>query len=84
MTALGDGLRCVTLPSPEVALSPEPNPSLAKPSPEAKRLLDRANARGRQGDFAGAIEDFTAVLKIDPRDAQAYYGRGLTRRAYIP
>lgn len=32
-----------------------------------------------QGDFQGAIDDFTAVLKLNPNVPDAYYFRGLAR-----
>jgi hypothetical protein len=40
-------------------------------------LLDRQGLeKNRAGDFQGAIEDFNAVLKVDPRCASTYNNRG--------
>jgi tetratricopeptide (TPR) repeat protein len=42
-------------------------------------LLNRANARQQLGDLAGAEEDFTAVIGLDPTTADAWTGRGVLR-----
>jgi tetratricopeptide (TPR) repeat protein len=42
---------------------------------------NRGLARYQKGDYAGAIEDFTAALKIRPALATAYLNRAAARRA---
>lgn len=31
------------------------------------------------GEYATAIEDYTAALEVDPNNSYAYYNRGITR-----
>ncbi|MDH3414340.1 MAG: tetratricopeptide repeat protein [Gammaproteobacteria bacterium] len=40
--------------------------------------MDRGVVVGRPGKTSGAIEDFTAAIRLQPRRPKAYYDRGLT------
>jgi Flp pilus assembly protein TadD len=37
----------------------------------------RGNVKRNIGDLVGAIDDFTKVIELDPKNSQAYYYRGL-------
>ena len=37
--------------------------------------FDRAFEKGKNGDYYGAIVDYTKVIKINPQNASAYYNR---------
>ena len=41
--------------------------------------FDRAFEKGENGDYYGAISDFTKAIEIDPNDSNAYYNRGWNR-----
>jgi len=41
---------------------------------------NRGIYRDKQGDYTGAIADFTEVIKLDSLDDMAYYNRGLSRK----
>ncbi len=41
---------------------------------------NRGIYRDKQGDYAGAIADFSEVIKLDSLDDMAYYNRGLSRK----
>ncbi len=43
--------------------------------------FDRARERAVQGDWSGAIADYTAIIERDPQNKQAYYQRGQSRNA---
>jgi tetratricopeptide (TPR) repeat protein len=45
-------------------------------SQSAEEYYDRALAKGKSEDYAGAISDFTKALKIDPEYSLAYLERG--------
>ena len=45
--------------------------------PEKARLFDRAAAAVASGDFDKAIADFTEAIRLDPKEAVAYYKRGM-------
>ncbi len=40
---------------------------------------NRANVYAALGDYAHAIDDYTAAIRLDPNLAEAYYNRGLVR-----
>jgi lipoprotein NlpI len=42
-------------------------------------LMDRGGLNIRRGDFPAAIADFSAILKLDPKAAAAFYNRGRAR-----
>lgn len=42
-----------------------------------RELYDRGREKARQGDYTGAIADFTELLELAPHRADAYYQRGL-------
>ena len=43
--------------------------------------FERARQRYINGDFEGAISDYTQIIECDPQNAQAYYQRGQIRSA---
>ncbi len=45
----------------------------------AARLLTRGQEKARQGDFQGAIADYTLAIQLDPRNSRAYSQRGSAR-----
>ncbi|MGB3239782.1 MAG: tetratricopeptide repeat protein [Geitlerinemataceae cyanobacterium] len=42
-----------------------------------RELYDRGREKARQGDYTGAIADFTELLQLAPYRADVYYQRGL-------
>ena len=40
-----------------------------------ENALDKQNA----GDYSGAISDYNKVIKINPKDADAYFNRGYSK-----
>jgi tetratricopeptide (TPR) repeat protein len=55
----------------EPAQKPEPEPQTAG------AFFDRGNQFSNEGDYAKAIKDFTAALKLDPNMAPVYLNRGI-------
>ena len=52
--------------------------SVQKSTPEFAHVLDsRAFVLLRMGDFDKSIADYNASLKIDPKNAWGWYGRGI-------
>jgi tetratricopeptide (TPR) repeat protein len=51
-----------------------PNPNLT-----ASDYFLRASTKYDQNDYEGAIADYTEAIRIDPRNADAYNGRGLAK-----
>ncbi|WP_323299839.1 tetratricopeptide repeat protein [Crocosphaera sp. UHCC 0190] len=45
--------------------------------PDLNDLLIQGMEKGIQGDYQGAIADFTAVLQINSSEIEAYYNRGI-------
>src|SRR5277367_1019324 len=45
----------------------------------AAEYYNRGNVRGKQGDFSGAIADFTKAIELNPTFALAYTYRGNAR-----
>ena len=43
----------------------------------AEDLVDSGLDKKKQGDYQGAIADYTQAIKLDPQDATAYNNRGL-------
>ncbi|MDA2919073.1 tetratricopeptide repeat protein [Desulfobacterota bacterium AH_259_B03_O07] len=48
-------------------------------SQTAQTYIDSGSKKHRQGDYRGAIKDYTKAIEINPKDAEVYYGRGLTK-----
>ena len=46
---------------------------------DAQGFLNRANARGFNGDMNGAIADLSRVIELDPKSEQAIYRRGASK-----
>jgi tetratricopeptide (TPR) repeat protein len=44
-------------------------------------LVNRGNAKAALGNRRGAIDDYTAALKLNPKDAAAYINRGIAKTA---
>jgi tetratricopeptide (TPR) repeat protein len=65
------GLGLVMLLSCRVWGAPVPNPGVAQ--------LKRGATLMQRGDLAGAEAAFTAAVRANPRDARAYYQRGVCR-----
>ena len=42
----------------------------------------RASARLGQGDIQGAIDDYSACIKLDSNDVSAFYCRGMAKQRY--
>ncbi|SRR6266540_831193 len=61
-------------PSPSVALEVKRNPT------EASSYNDRGMAKHKNGDFDGAIADFTHAIELNPKFSEAYYNRGLAKK----
>ncbi len=58
---------------------------LAKPLSTGKRSISAetyflwGNAKSKLGDYAGAIKDYTAAIRLKPDYAEAYYNRGVVK-----
>src|SRR5206468_1524694 len=46
---------------------------------DAEGFVQRASARGFNGDMNGAIADFGRAIELDPKSTSAYYHRGIAR-----
>ena len=69
-TEAGDGFRVLRLLDEAIGLRPH----------DADALLLRGAARQRQGDLAGAIDDYSHTIEIDPRHAVAHFNRAAARQ----
>ena len=76
-------------PAPQTTISPvSPAPTQASTvspasentSPSAKDWFDRGVKKKEEGDYEGAIEDFTQAILLDPNYAEAYLCRGYIRK----
>lgn len=56
-----------------------PPPAAREQARRAEALVRQGNARIRAGDYRSAAADFDAAVQIDERNAEAHFGRGLTR-----
>ena len=45
-------------------------------SQTAKDYFERAYEKDENGDYYGAISDYTKAIELDPDDADTYYNRG--------
>jgi tetratricopeptide (TPR) repeat protein len=61
----------------EVASQPAPT----KQELSAEAYIARGIARRAQGDQAGAIDDYTEAIRLNPQSADAYIARGVARTA---
>ncbi|GHU83501.1 hypothetical protein FACS189468_8640 [Spirochaetia bacterium] len=66
----------LVLVTPCIAAGCSSAPNAAKLN-DAAALRERGIEYGKTGEYDLAIADFTAALKINPKDAYAYCGRGL-------
>ena len=62
-----------------IALGPSCITANAKPNSLTRQLYSSGQAKQKQGDYKGAIADFTKVLEINPQDAKAYNERGIAK-----
>jgi Tfp pilus assembly protein PilF len=55
----------------------------SSPNPEDRlaAAINRGKLRQLQGDYAGAVQQFTAALALDPLSFAAFLGRGICREA---
>ena len=51
----------------------------ADPNSFERRLYSSGQAKQKQGDYKGAIADFTKLLEINPQYARAYNERGIAK-----
>ncbi len=45
--------------------------------PHLNDLLIQGMEKGIQGDYQGAIADFSEIIRINPQEVEAYYNRGI-------
>jgi tetratricopeptide (TPR) repeat protein len=60
---------------PAVVLAEYEQPSIAQG--EAADFLNRGLQKARQGDYQGAIADYTLAIQSNPNSVEAYLNRGL-------
>jgi tetratricopeptide (TPR) repeat protein len=73
---LAIGLLLFVFPFPIVLVTP-PNAIALTPS-QATVTNNLADKKREKEDYLGAISDYTRAIKLEPKFAQAYYGRGLS------
>ena len=44
------------------------------------RYFNRGIAKFKKGDFDGAIQDYSQVLKINPKDSDAFFNRANVKK----
>ncbi len=71
----------VNLDSSVATSSPPPPPPTTTPRERLtpREFFNRALNKYKQGDYQGAIEDYTQAIRLDPNYAKAYHGRGIAR-----
>jgi tetratricopeptide (TPR) repeat protein len=52
------------------------NSSISQNPQNALLYNNRGNAKNKEGDFKGAISDFTRAIELNPNSADVYYNRG--------
>jgi tetratricopeptide (TPR) repeat protein len=62
--------------APAVSAQPSPSSSQQHSSP-IQRLFSQGQEKARQGDYEGAIADFTLALRSNPKFTDAYIQRGI-------
>ncbi len=63
--------------TPSAAPIPAPSNAAAPKTAEALSLNNAGVTQINDGDYAGAIQKFTAAIALNPKLAQAYLGRGI-------
>ncbi len=46
---------------------------------KAEEYYDSGVEKANSGDYQGAIKDYDKAIEINPKDAEAYYNRGLAK-----
>ena len=47
---------------------------------DAEFYFNRRVTKGREGDFSGALDDYSKAIEINPKNAKAYYNRGYAKK----
>jgi tetratricopeptide (TPR) repeat protein len=63
----------------EGSLSAPAAPTHSNPK-EASSYNERGTAKDKNGDFDGAIADYTRAIELNPKFSEAYYNRGLAKK----
>ena len=45
----------------------------------AEEYNDMGTSKGEKGDYKGALIDYNKAIQLDPKNALAYYNRGLAK-----
>jgi hypothetical protein len=61
--------------------TPSPLPASDPAADGVRRILSRAPAHIDAGDYDSAIADYTEVIRLDPKNANGYFGRAWAYRA---
>jgi tetratricopeptide (TPR) repeat protein len=67
-------------PAPNASSSPAKAAAQTKSDKAGSDLIDRGIEKGKKGDLKGAMADFDKAIKLDPKDAVAYYNRAYAKR----
>ena len=66
-------LSAITYPTPK--RSPLASPKLLSPEQQAATFLEQANQQRQQRQYAKALSSYDQILKLQPKNAQALWGR---------
>jgi len=69
----------VVSPTPKQTSSKQSTTSVSFPSQSASNYYDSGVKKYNQGDFLGAISDYSEAIRIDPNDTKAYNNRGIVK-----
>ncbi|XGB38463.1 MAG: tetratricopeptide repeat protein [Cyanobacteria bacterium LVE1205-1] len=69
----------VVSPTPKQTSSKQSTSSASFPSQSASDYFDSGKKKYNQGDFLGAISDYSEAIRIDPNYAKAYNNRGFAK-----